>query len=115
MASPLIMRGRSPAPGRGRLQVDALEVAVETQVEVQPGLLAVGDDIQAGGQLVLHRAGHRVGLQLQLHHRRLRARLGRRRRHRRLRRVPRQARSRLRRLPRERVRRLRQPVGPRRR
>ena len=48
----------------GRLERDPLEVPVEREVEVEPGLLAVGDDIQPGGQLVVHGGNHRVFLHL---------------------------------------------------
>ena len=64
VATPLVMGRRPPPTGRGRLEVDPLKVAVETQIEVQPGLLAIGDDVQAGCQLVLHGTGHRIGLKL---------------------------------------------------
>jgi len=60
----LVMGGRAKAPRARRLQGNPLEKAVERQVEIEPRLLAVGDDIQAGGQLILNR--HHGGVLLHL-------------------------------------------------
>ena len=40
------------------------QVAVEREVEVEPRLLAVGDDVEPGRELVVHGRDHRVLLQL---------------------------------------------------
>ena len=43
--------GRPEPPRAGGLQVDPLDEPVERQVEVQPGLLAVGDHVQPRREL----------------------------------------------------------------
>ena len=63
VASPLVMSRRTPSTGRGRLQIDSLKVAVEAEIEVQPALFAIGDDIQSRSQLILHSTSDRIGLQ----------------------------------------------------
>ena len=60
----LVVRRRPEAP-RGRvLELDPFEVAVEREVEVEPRLLAVGDHVEPGGDLVVHGRDHGVLLQL---------------------------------------------------
>lgn len=61
--APLVVCWRSPPAGRRVFQGQALEVAIERQVEIQPRLFAVGDDIQAGSQLILDSGGNRIILQ----------------------------------------------------
>ena len=46
------------------LELDAVEEAVEGEVEVEPGLLAVGDHVEAGGDLVVDGGDDGVVLQL---------------------------------------------------
>src|SRR5690606_965215 len=47
MLAALIVRGRAEAPRRRALELDPFEEAVEGKVEVEPRLLAVGDDIES--------------------------------------------------------------------
>jgi hypothetical protein len=57
--------GRRPEPpGRMTLQINPLEVAIERQVEVQPRLLAVRDNVQPRRHLVVHRGDDRIVLRL---------------------------------------------------
>ncbi len=56
----LVVGGGAEAPRRRACQFDAIEIAVERQIEIQPGLFAVGDDIQACAGLVVNRGDHRV-------------------------------------------------------
>ena len=57
--------GRRSEPARRRtLQLDAGEEAVEGKVEVQAGLLTVGDHVQAGGDLIVDRGDDSIVLQL---------------------------------------------------
>ncbi len=60
----LVVGGRTEAARGGGLQVDALEVAVEGEVEVEAGLFAVGDDVEAGANLILDRGAGGVVLHL---------------------------------------------------
>ena len=53
--------GRRAEPARRRtLKFNALEEAVKRQVEVEPRLFAVGDHVEPGGVLVVHRCGHGI-------------------------------------------------------
>ena len=56
----LVVGRRAEASPRRALKVDALEEAVKRQVEVEPRLFAVGDHVESGGVLVVHRCGHGV-------------------------------------------------------
>jgi hypothetical protein len=47
-----------------RLQLDAGEVAIEGEVEVEPSLLAIRDDVEPRLDLVVQCRDHRVVLQL---------------------------------------------------
>ena len=58
----LVVRRRAKAARAGGLQRDALDEAVEGQVEIKTRLLAIGDDIQPGRDLVLD--GHLGGVVL---------------------------------------------------
>ena len=60
----LVVGRRSEAPWWRALQLDAGEEAVEGEVEVEARLLAVGDHVEAGGDLVVDRGGDGVVLQL---------------------------------------------------
>ena len=62
MLATLIMRGRSKASRTGWFKRDALDEAVEAQIEVKPRLLAIRDDIQPGGDLILNRHLRRIVL-----------------------------------------------------
>ena len=64
MAAALVVRRRPVAPGRCRLEVDALDIAVERQIEVEASLLAIGDHVEPGAQLVAERGDDRVVLYL---------------------------------------------------
>jgi hypothetical protein len=59
----LVVGGGSEAAGGVGFEVDAFEVAVEREVEVEAGLLAVGDDVEAGAELVGERARDGVVLE----------------------------------------------------
>lgn len=48
----LVVRGRAEAAWRSGFEFDAFEESVEGKVEVQAGLLAVGDDVEAGVELI---------------------------------------------------------------
>src|SRR5665213_213357 len=52
----LIVRRRPESAGRGGLQFDPFDIAVKREVEIEPGLLTIRDDVQAGGHLVMDRA-----------------------------------------------------------
>jgi hypothetical protein len=62
--APLIVRRRTETPRRCRFQFDAFDEAVERKVEIEPRLLAVGDDIEVGVHLILDRDGDGVVDQL---------------------------------------------------
>jgi len=49
----LVVCGRAEAPRRGAFQLDAFEVAVEGEVEIEARLFAVGDDVEACAHLVV--------------------------------------------------------------
>jgi hypothetical protein len=50
--APLIMSRGAKAARRGAFQFKTFQVTVKGKIEVQPGLLAIGYDIQAGRQLI---------------------------------------------------------------
>ena len=52
----LVMRRWPKAPRTGRFERDAFNETVEGQIEIKPRLLAIRDDIQPGGDLILN--GH---------------------------------------------------------
>ena len=64
VAPALVVRRGAEATRRCPLQLDAVEVAVERQVEVEPRLLAVGDHVEAGADLVVDGGDDGVVLQL---------------------------------------------------
>jgi hypothetical protein len=49
----LVVGGRAEAAAGLGFAVDAVDVAIEAEVEVEAGLFAVGDDIEAGAGLVM--------------------------------------------------------------
>ena len=59
----LVVRRRAEQPRR-RALLDPLEEAVEAEVEVEPGLLAVRDHVEPGRDLVVDRGDNGVLLQL---------------------------------------------------
>ena len=59
MTSALIMSRRTKQSGGFRFQGDAFDEAIEAQVEIQPGLFAIGDDVQAGSQLIVNASNSR--------------------------------------------------------
>ena len=60
----LVVGGRTESPwGRG-FELDALDVAVKREIEIEAGLLAIGDDIQPCGQLVVKRGDDGIVLNL---------------------------------------------------
>ena len=60
MPAALVVCRRAETPGRCLLDLDAVEVAVEREVEVEARLLAVGDHVEARGDLVVHGADNCV-------------------------------------------------------
>ena len=64
MLAALIVRRRTPAARRRRFEIDSVEVAVEREIEIEPALLAVGDHVESGGDLVADRGDRRVFLHL---------------------------------------------------
>jgi len=56
----LVMRRRAKPSRRRGLQFDALEKSVKRQIEIEPRLLAVGDHVEAGLELVVNRNGDGV-------------------------------------------------------
>ena len=62
--SALVVGGRAEAPRRGGFEFDALDVAIEREVEIEAGLFAIGDDIEAGGELVVERGDDGIVLDL---------------------------------------------------
>ena len=64
VAAALVVGRRTEAPRRRALQLDAGEEAVERQVEVEARLLAVGDHVEPGSDLVVDRRDDGIVLQL---------------------------------------------------
>ena len=62
MLAALVVRGRAEPPRRRGFEFDALEVSVERKIEIEPRLLAVGDHVQPGRDLIVHGRDHRVVL-----------------------------------------------------
>lgn len=62
-SSLIVGRGAEAARGGG-FQVDAFDVPVEREVEVEAGLFAIGDDVETGRELVVERGDDRVVLGL---------------------------------------------------
>src|SRR5260221_3250742 len=54
MLAALVVRGRTKTPRRNGLNRDAGKKTVEREVEIEAGLLAIGDHVEAGGHLVVH-------------------------------------------------------------
>jgi hypothetical protein len=63
MTRALVVRRRPEQPRRGAL-LDSVEEPVEAEVEVEPGLLSVGDRVEPCGNLVVNGSDHGVLLQL---------------------------------------------------
>src|SRR5262249_33221286 len=53
MFATLIVSWRTETTGRGAFELDALKIAVKGKVEIETSLFAVGDDVEAGGGLVV--------------------------------------------------------------
>ena len=64
VAPTLVVRGRTEAPPWSLLELEPVEVRVERQVEVEPGLLAVGDHVEPGAHLIRDGRGDRVSHRL---------------------------------------------------
>src|SRR4051794_14520964 len=60
----LVVGGRAESPRRGGLEFNAFDEAIEREVEVEPRLLAVGDDVETGHHLVGDGDGRGVFLEL---------------------------------------------------
>ena len=60
----LIVGGGAKVTGRGTLKLNAVYVAVEAQVKIKAGLLAVRDDIESRGILIMERGDNRIFLKL---------------------------------------------------
>src|SRR5262249_51855545 len=56
----LVVSGRTETAARPGFQRNAGQKSVERQVEVEPGLLAIGDHVESGSDLVVHRGGNGV-------------------------------------------------------
>jgi hypothetical protein len=60
----LVVRGRSEPSRRFRFQFDPFKETVEREIEIQAGLLAVSNHVQAGCDLIVKRRNDSVILQL---------------------------------------------------
>ena len=60
----LVVGGRAKLPRRRRLQLEALDVTVERQIEIEPRLLAIRDDVEPRLDLIVHRRDHGIVLDL---------------------------------------------------
>ena len=64
MLSALIVSRRSELARCSGFEFDTVQIAVKRQIEIEPSLLAVGDHIQPGRDLILNRDNDRVILHL---------------------------------------------------
>src|SRR5690606_24793677 len=64
MLAALVVGGRPEFTRGVRFKLDALDVAVEREIEIEPRLLAIGDDIEAGTHLIMDGGDHGVVLDL---------------------------------------------------
>ena len=64
MLAALIVRRRAEVARRRRFHFNALKMAVEGKIEIQPRLLAVGDHVQTRRRLVMQCGDHGVILSL---------------------------------------------------
>src|SRR5687767_11965873 len=64
MLAALIMGRWAESTSGCRFQRDPLQVPVKREIKVQSCLLAIRDDIQSGGNLVMNRGDDRIVLQL---------------------------------------------------
>ena len=55
MSAALIMSGRSEPALRRGLEFDAFQKSVKREIEIEPRLFAIGDDVESGLQLVVNR------------------------------------------------------------
>jgi hypothetical protein len=62
MPSALVVGRRTEASRDDCLGIDPFEKSIERQIEVQPGLFSVCDDVQAGRFLIVQRTHHRIVL-----------------------------------------------------
>ena len=60
VAPALVVCRRTEAARWRRLQFDPFQETIEGQVEIEPGLFAIGDDVEAGLELVVNRDGDGV-------------------------------------------------------
>jgi hypothetical protein len=60
VSAALVVRGRAKPAGWRRFKFDALQETVEGEVEIEPGLLAVRDDVETGFHLVVQGGDHGV-------------------------------------------------------
>src|SRR5438876_11429361 len=60
MFAALVVSRRTEKAARPRFQRNAAQKSIERQVEIEPGLLAIGDHIEPGGNLVVHRGADGV-------------------------------------------------------
>ena len=56
----LVMRRWTKAPWGSGFQLQAMEMTIKRQIEIEAGLLAIRDHIQSGGHLIMHRRDHGV-------------------------------------------------------
>src|SRR5262249_53263236 len=62
MPAALVMSRRSKTAQWRAFEFNAFQIAIKRQIKVEPCLLAVRDDVQPGGDLVVNRRNNRVFL-----------------------------------------------------
>ena len=60
MPAPLVVGGRAEPARRNGLQLDPFQKTVKGKIEIEPGLFAVGNDVQARVQLIVNRNRDRI-------------------------------------------------------
>src|SRR5205809_118450 len=60
MSAALVMGGRSKATWWRGLELESFEKSIKREIEIEPRLLAIGDDVKSGLHLVVNRDGDRV-------------------------------------------------------
>ena len=60
MLAALVVGRRAESAGGGRFKGDTFDVTVKGEIKIEPRLLAVGDDIQTGGGLIVNRRDNRI-------------------------------------------------------
>ena len=60
----LVVGGRSKLPRRCGLEFDPLDVTIKREIEIEPCLLPISNDIKAGLDLIAHGGNDRIILNL---------------------------------------------------